>query len=60
MSIRKYVVSCDDCDFRKYSWAIDSQHAIAEALWYLGIIQWRESTKCPECGGQLKATTESS
>ncbi len=55
MPFRKYVVSCDGCDFRKHHLAIDPPHAIAEALWYLGIIQWRESTKCPECGGQLKA-----
>ena len=60
MPIRKYVVSCDKCDFRKHHWAIDARHAIEEALWYLGIIQWRESTNCPECGDQLKAETESS
>lgn len=57
MPFNQYVVTCEGCDFCKHYWAIDSQHAIADVLWHFGIIQWRESTKCPECGGQLKATT---
>lgn len=56
MPYSQYVVTCEGCDFRKHSYTISSQHAIEEVLWHLGIIQWRESTKCPECGGQLKAT----
>ncbi len=59
MGYSHYVVTCEGCDFRKHSYTISAEHAIAEVLWYLGIMQWNESTKCPECRrGQLKALTE--
>jgi hypothetical protein len=51
MPLYQYVVTCDGCDFRREPWAASAE----EAVWQCGVDS--KTAKCPECSGQLTATT---
>ena len=54
MPLYQHVVTCNGCNFRREPWAANAD----EAIWGCGVDP--KAAKCPECGGQLKATTSGS